>query len=127
MLAFVIMRTKLAMNRTASIEQYQDFMLTPGGVDLFDATCMRLQTIGETMKQINAATNELLLKQYIDISWRDIYGLRNIISHEYLSIDPEAIFDIVKNELPPLLITLQHIEAALDGGKHNEIFKKPTQ
>lgn len=50
MLAFVVMRTELAMNRTISIEQYQDFILTPGGVDIFDATCMRLQTIDETDK-----------------------------------------------------------------------------
>ena len=36
-------------------------------------------------------------------------GLRNIISHEYLSIDPEEIFKIVKVHLPGLLLAIQQI------------------
>lgn len=34
---------------------------------------------------------------------------RNIISHEYLSIDPEEIFKIVKVHLPGLLLAIQQI------------------
>lgn len=38
-----------------------------------------------------------------------VIGLRNIISHEYLSIDPEEIFKIVKVYLPGLLLAIQQI------------------
>ena len=37
---------------------------TPEGVDLFDATCVRIQTIGETLKQIDTETKEKLLVYY---------------------------------------------------------------
>lgn len=57
---------------------------------------MRLQTIGETVKNIDNLTNHELLINYAGTPWRSIIGLRNIISHEYLSIDPEEIFKIVK-------------------------------
>ncbi|MDY6004824.1 MAG: HepT-like ribonuclease domain-containing protein, partial [Parabacteroides sp.] len=41
--------------------------------------------------------------------WKRIIGLRNIISHEYLSIDPLLILDIVQNELIPLQTSLKQV------------------
>lgn len=41
-------------------------------------------------------------------------GLRNIISHEYLSIDPEEIFKIVKVHLPRLLPMILQIRNELE-------------
>jgi len=41
-----------------------DLLRTPEGVDLFDATCMRIQTIGEALKQIDTETKEKLLVYY---------------------------------------------------------------
>jgi uncharacterized protein YutE (UPF0331/DUF86 family) len=34
-------------------------------------------------------------------------GLRNIIVHEYHSVDEEEIFNVIKNDLPTLLNTVQ--------------------
>ncbi len=82
-------------------------------MDIFDATCMRLQTIGETVKNIDNLTNHELLINYAGTPWRSIIGLRNIISHEYLSIDPEEIFKIVKVHLPGLLLAIQQIRMIL--------------
>ena len=49
-------------------------------MDIFDATCMRLQTIGETTKNIDNMTKGALFASYPQIAWRSIIGLRNIIA-----------------------------------------------
>jgi len=40
--------------------------------------------------------------------------MRNFISHEYLSVDPEVIFATVKIRLVPLLTDLRHVLADID-------------
>ena len=51
-----------------------------------------------------------------------IIGLRNILSHEYAAIDPEAIFNTLKIGIPPLLATINRIIADMENGKHNSLF-----
>ena len=99
MLLFVEERINTTIERCGSVISVNDFLASPDKMDIFDATCMRLQTIGETVKNID----------YAGTPWRSIIGLRNIISHEYLSIDPEEIFKIVKVHLPGLLLAIQQI------------------
>ena len=48
----------------------------------------------------------LLVENYKEIPWKRIIGLRNILSHEYAAIDPEAIFNTIKIGIPPLLATI---------------------
>ena len=109
MLFFVEERINTTIERCGSVISVNDFLASPDKMDIFDATCMRLQTIGETVKNIDNLTNHELLINYAGTPWRSIIGLRNIISHEYLSIDPEEIFKIVKVHLPGLLIAIQQI------------------
>ena len=63
---------------------------------------------------------ESLFSHYPEIPWRQIIGMRNIISHEYLSIDPELIYDITSKELPPLLASLHQILIDIDAGLRNK-------
>jgi uncharacterized protein with HEPN domain len=42
------------------------------------------------------------LEAYPSIPWNAIYGLRNIISHEYANIDEEIIVSVINDDLPPL-------------------------
>ena len=121
-LLFVIQRVELALKRTSDVADCDDLLRTPEGVDLFDATCMRIQTIAETLKQIDTETKEKLLVYYPGIPWRTIFAMQNIISHEYLSVDPEIITDIVKHNLSPLLVVLYRIQDDLNAGKHDAIF-----
>lgn len=114
MLLFVEDRIKLTIERCRCILSVNDFLASPDKMDIFDATCMRLQTIGETIKNIDNLTNHDLLIRYAGTPWRSIIGLRNIISHEYLSVDPEEIFKIVKIHLPRLLPVILQIRTELD-------------
>ena len=47
--------------------------------------------------------------KYPDIPWVAAYDMRNFISHEYANIDEEIIYDVIKNELPTLLIAVNDI------------------
>lgn len=123
MLSFVIERGKLTIKRSEEITSYHDYLLSPQNMDIFDATCMRLQTIGETMRKIENLTDGNLLIFYTDIPWKKVFGLRNILSHEYAAIDAEVIFNIVKKSLPPLLASVACIIANLQAGEHNDLFQ----
>lgn len=48
--------------------------------------------------------------------------MRNIISHEYLAIDPQVIFATVKTRLQPLLMSIRRVLADIDAGlRDNEL------
>lgn len=114
MFQFVEERITLTIERCCGISSVDDFLSSPDKMDTFDATCMRLQTIGEVIKNIDNLTNHELLANYKDTPWKSIIGLRNIISHEYLSVDPEEIFRIVKIHLPKLLPVIVQVKNDLN-------------
>ena len=78
-----------------------DFLLSPTGVMAFNACVMRFQVIGEHVGKL--LKDDLKpLDAYPDIPWNAIYGLRNIISHEYANIDEEIIVSVINEDLIPL-------------------------
>lgn len=123
MLRFVEEQSSFIERTTKHLNSYHDFLTSDSSMVLFNSTCMCLQTIGETIKQIDNITEEtLLFGNYKEIPWKRIIGLRNILSHEYAAIDPEAIFNTVKIGIPPLLTTINRIITDLENGKHNSLF-----
>ncbi len=78
-----------------------DFMSSPIGVMAFNACVMRLQVIGE---HVGKLLNDNLkpLDRYPNIPWNAIYGMRNLISHEYSNIDEEVIVTTINEDLIPL-------------------------
>ena len=120
MLRFVERQTVFVLETTADVKTYHDFLTNMSGMVLFNSTCMCLQTIGETIRQVDDRTHGCLFSHYPEIPWRQIIGMRNIISHEYLSIDPELIYDITSKELPPLLASLHQILIDIDAGLRNK-------
>jgi len=67
-------------------------------VKTFDAVIRNLEIIGEAIKRV---PEEIRLK-YIDVEWKKIAGLRDILAHEYFGVDVEIIWDIIQNKLPVL-------------------------
>ena len=61
-----------------------------------DAVIRNFEIIGEAAKNIPDKVKE----QYPDVPWKEMYSLRNRISHAYFGIDYEIIWDIIVNYLP---------------------------
>ena len=70
---------------------------------------MRIQVIGETIKAVDDKTQKNFLKDYPQIPWAKVIGLRNIISQEYANIDYEIIWVVIQKHLPPLKETVEQI------------------
>ena len=76
-----------------------DFLCSPTGLAMLDASILRLQIIGESVRAIDDMTKGELLSKYDVIPWRSIIGLRNIISHDYANVNYTIIVKIIKNNL----------------------------
>ncbi len=70
-----------------------------------DAIIRNFEIIGEASKNI---PKNVQIK-YPEIPWKKMYGLRNLIAHEYFGIDYEMIWEIEKNNLPQNRKDLQSI------------------
>ena len=63
-----------------------------------DAVIRNLEVIGEATKNVSLD----IKKEYKDIEWKKISGLRDILIHAYFGIDLKIVWDIVTNKLPEL-------------------------
>lgn len=116
-LRFLERQTLFTIESTAKVTSYHDFLLSMESTILFNSTCMCLQSIGEYTKKIDDSTEGKLFARYPNTPWKQVIGMRNIISHEYCSIDPCIIFATVKQRLHPLLSSLREILADVESGK----------
>lgn len=122
MIRFVERQIVFTIETTAKVHTYHEFLISQDSMVLFNSTCMCLQSIGEVIKQVDDRTKGKLFSLYPTTPWKKVIGMRNIISHEYLSIDPQVIFATVKNRLHPLLTDIRRILADIDAGlKDNEL------
>ena len=113
LLNFAQQQADFILKSTADVRSKQDFLLSMSGMVLFNSTCMCLQSIGEAIRQVDNKTEGKLFSKYPEIPWKQIIGMRNILSHEYLSIDPDLIFDIISQEIEPLRETLGRVLAEI--------------
>jgi uncharacterized protein with HEPN domain len=67
-----------------------------------DAVVRNLEILGEAARQMP----EEFILTHADLPWRQISGLRNRIVHDYLGLDLEIIWQVVRTDL-------QHLEAQL--------------
>jgi len=70
-----------------------------------DAVLRNLELIGEASKRLS---NEFINK-YLNIPWKKIIGLRNIVIHEYSDVDLDIIWDIVTKNIPETKENIQEI------------------
>jgi uncharacterized protein with HEPN domain len=63
-----------------------------------DAVIRQLEIIGEATKRLSSD----LRSQYTEIPWRRIAGLRDVLIHQYMGVDLEAVWGITQKDLPVL-------------------------
>ena len=70
-----------------------------------DAIIRNLEIIGEAAAHIP----EDIQKQYPDIPWHQMKGIRNMLIHEYFGVDIEVLWRTVQDDLPILHKKIQKI------------------
>ncbi|HNV22386.1 MAG TPA: DUF86 domain-containing protein [Candidatus Hydrogenedentes bacterium] len=74
---------------------------------------MVLVASGEAFKRIDRKTNGRFLRNYPEIEWEGVMGVRDVIAHGYFDVDPDQVFDICKNDIPALIGTVERMIADL--------------
>ncbi len=70
---------------------YQDSQLQ-------DAILRRLEIMGEAVKNIS----QNFRIKYPEIPWKNIAGLRDVLTHEYFGVNLKRVWKIIKEDLPEL-------------------------
>ncbi|MDY0237308.1 MAG: DUF86 domain-containing protein [Campylobacterales bacterium] len=99
---------ELIINRAKDIKCVDDFLKDEKGLEKLDSIAMRLIAIGEGFKNIDKL-NDNLLDSYPSIPWKQVKGIRDILSHHYFNLDAEVIFNVCQNEIMELLTTTNKI------------------
>ncbi|MGZ8158469.1 MAG: HepT-like ribonuclease domain-containing protein [Methylobacter sp.] len=69
-----------------------------------DAVIRNLEIIGQALKDFGV---EQLLTVQPSIPWREIAGMRNVLAHEYLGVDPVMVWETVQTNLESLQQALE--------------------
>lgn len=102
LLDFILESLRLINRRFNGITSSDDFLDSDEGLDKLDAISMRLQSIGEALKNLDKREKELLLKVADKEYWSKIIRTREILTHHYIDIDAETIYMICDQKLDEL-------------------------
>ena len=63
-----------------------------------DAVIRRISVIGEASKNLP----DSFKKKHVNVNWRDISAMRNILIHEYFGVKIKKVWRTVKEDIPDL-------------------------
>lgn len=69
------------------------------------AVAYEFTTIGEAARAIP----EEVQKQFPDVPWGKMQGIRNVLVHEYFRVDEEILWEASQEDIPPLIAALENI------------------
>ena len=95
----------LTIEKLRSVHQYLD--------EHYGVRSMMLIALGESVKTLDKLTDRKLLPTYPSIDWKGVMGVRDVIALHYFDVDPEAAFDIIKNDLTPLKQAIDYFRKQL--------------
>ena len=72
-----------------------------------------VEIIGEASKHIP----DDLRRQFPDVPWQSMAGMRDRVSHAYFGVDYDVLWQTVTEEIPPLRKKLREIVARLEKGR----------
>jgi len=77
-----------------------------------DGTIRQIEIIGEATKNVS----EPLKERYSHIPWKEVAGMRDKLIHNYFGVDIDAVWDVVKKDIPVLKVEILTIMENLREG-----------
>ena len=114
LLKFILESMVLIKRRFEGIDSSDDFLEDDEGIDRLDAISMRLQSIGEAVKNIDKREKAFLLQVADKNYWSKIIKTREILTHHYIAIDSETIYEICHDKLDELEEHIVKLQTYLD-------------
>jgi len=97
------------LHRNQNIETIDDYLVDDNSQMLLDSLCMQLIAIGEAVKKIDKETDKQLFKSYTQIPWREVAGMRDVLSHHYFDLNAEIVFEVTTEHIEDLKNVLKKI------------------
>ena len=102
LLEFILRSITLIKRRFKGIKRADDFLDNEEGIDKLDAISIRIQAIGEAIKNIDKRDRDFLLSVADKNYWSKIIKTREILTHHYINIDSEIIYMICNEKIDEL-------------------------
>ncbi len=109
LLTYIIESIETILLRFEPIETVDDFLDSDSGMEKLDSIILRIQTIGEALKNIDKHKKGFLENVETKEYWSNIIKLRDLISHHYLDLDAEVIYDICNEKLEKLKVNIEKL------------------
>ncbi|KQC13995.1 MAG: DUF86 domain-containing protein [Methanothrix sp.] len=77
------------------------------------AAVRALEIVGEASKKIPPD----IRREYPDVPWREMAGMRDKLSHDYFGVNLQRVFETVRRDLPPLRASIKKIVDELETAK----------
>ncbi len=82
--------------------------------EILKRACSRsLEIIGEAVKNLSPDFK----KQYKEIEWKKISGLRDKMIHGYFGVNWDIVWDVIRNQIPKLREQVESILEKVERGK----------
>jgi len=101
--------TEKILYRNRDIKSIDDYLKDDNSLMLLDSLCMQLIAIGEAVKKIDKETDKKLLRAYPQIPWREVAGMRDILSYHYFDLNAEVVFEVTTEHIASLQEVLKQI------------------
>ena len=69
-----------------------------GNTMIQDAVIRNLEVIGEATKALSDETR----REYDNVPWDDMAGMRDVLIHQYMGVDLEIVWDVSQNKVKDL-------------------------
>ncbi len=75
------------------------FVAVASDADYLDAVCLNILQIGELAGRLS----EEFIRSFQDaMPWKEMRAMRNVVAHDYLSLDIDRLWDTAQDDIPLL-------------------------
>jgi len=113
LLNFILESINVINKRFVNIEESDDFLHDDNNLTKLDAILMRLQTIGEAIKNLQKRDTLFLEAVKPADYWSKMIRMRDLISHHYTDLQADSVYEICKNHIEHLEQNIQKLKEKL--------------